>query len=113
MKKYLIIYHAPASLQKAVKKLSPAQQDEGMKIWMDWFTSCGSNLVDMGQPLANGKVFRQKSPVTNSNKKVTGYSILQAKNLQEVRTRLKNHPHLMWSKLASIEVHEVMPVPGM
>jgi hypothetical protein len=113
MKKYLIIYHAPASLQKAVKKLSPAQQAEGMKIWMDWFAACGSSLTDVGQPLINGKVFRQGSPVTNSKKNVTGYSILQAKNLQEVKSMLKNHPHLMWNKLASIEVHEMMPVPGM
>src|ERR1051325_2118103 len=104
MKKFLVIYHAPASLQKSVKKLTPAQKAEGMKVWMDWFKSCGSNLVDMGQPLANGKTFRKGSPVGNSTKNASGYSIIQAKDLNAAKAMMKNHPHTMWSKQASIEV---------
>jgi hypothetical protein len=113
MKKFLITYHAPASLQKAVKKLSKEQQAEGMKVWMEWFNRCGSNLVDMGQPLANGKTFRQKGPVTNSTKNATGYSIIQAKSLNDAKAMVKNHPHTMWSKQATIEVHEMLPIQGM
>ena len=113
MKKFLVIYHAPASLQKSINKMSAEQKAEGMKVWMDWFASAGKSLVDYGQPLVNGKVFRQGSAVTNSTKNATGYTILQAKNLQEVKSLLKKHPHIMWSKLATIEVHEMMPMPGM
>ena len=113
MKKYLIIYHAPASLQKAVNKMTSAQKNEGMKVWMDWFAKCGSNMVDMGQPLINGKVLRNGSRVSNSTKNATGYTILQAKNFNEVKALCKNHPHIMWSKLASLEIHEMMPMPGM
>jgi hypothetical protein len=113
MKKFMVIYHAPASLQKTVKKLSAAQQAEGMKGWMDWFTHCGNNLLEVGQPLANGKTIRKGTPVTNSTKNATGYSVIQAKNLQDAKAMLKRHPHLMWNKQASIEIHEMMPVPGM
>jgi hypothetical protein len=84
-----------------------------MKVWMDWFERCGSNLLDMGQPLANGKTFRQGKPVANSTKNATGYSVIQAKDLQAAKAMVKNHPHTMWSKQASIEVHEMMPIQGM
>lgn len=113
MKKFLIIYHAPASLQKAVKKLTPQQRAEGMKAWMGWFNGLGTNLVDMGQPLTGGKALRQGKPVANSTKNTTGYSVIQANNMQEAKAMLKNHPHTQWSKQASIELLEMMPIEGM
>ncbi len=113
MKKFLVIYHAPASLQKAINKMSAEQRSEGMKAWMNWFNSCGSSLVEMGQPLINGKALSKGKSVANSKKNATGYSILQAKDMKEANAILKNHPHTAWSKQASIEVHEMMPIQGM
>jgi hypothetical protein len=113
MKKYLILYHSPASLRASTQKLSREQQAAGMKGWMDWAARCGKNLVDMGSPLGNGKVLRHGTDVTDSRKNAGGYSIIQAENMKAVKSMLKDHPHLNWSPKATIEVHELMQIPGM
>jgi len=40
---------------------------------------------------------------------VTGYSIVQAKDLEAAKAMVTDHPHLMMPK-ASIEVLEIMPM---
>jgi hypothetical protein len=44
-----------------------------------------------------------------SNKEVSGYSLVAAKNLDEVMSLLENHPHLSgWHTEATIEIHETI-----
>ena len=55
MKKFIVIYHAPADAQMDTSNMSPEQQAEGMEAWMTWAKKCGDKLVDLGAPLMNGK----------------------------------------------------------
>ena len=112
MKKFIVIYHTPNDAQMEASNTSPEQQAEGMKLWMDWAKNCGDKLIDMGSPLTNGQSLTP-SGSSASKKEVVGYSILQAKDMEEAKSLLKGHPHLGWNGACSIEVHETREIPGM
>jgi hypothetical protein len=84
-----------------------------MKAWMKWASDCGNGLVDMGSPLMNGVKLNPDGTSKDSDNNVLGYSILQAENMDGAKGLLREHPHLNWDATCSIEVHEVMPLPGM
>ncbi len=113
MKKFIVIYHAPADAMEQTANTSPEDQAKGMEMWMQWAQKCGNKLVDLGAPLANGQQLSPDGKSKGSNKNVAGYSILQAENMEEAKALLKGHPHLGWNAACSIEVHETMPLPGM
>ena len=111
MKKYIVLYHAPASFSKMMQSSSPEEMKEHMGAWMAWAEKCGSHLVDMGTPLGGGMKI---SPTGSepSGKDVVGYSILQAESMESAIELLRDHPHLMADDSCAIEVHESLPVPG-
>ncbi len=113
MKKFVVIYHAPADAMEQTANTSPEDQAKGMEQWMKWAQKCGDKLVDLGTPLINGQQLSPDGKSKNSNKNVAGYSILQAENMDEAKALLNDHPHLGWNAACSIEVHESMPLPGM
>ena len=110
MKKFLVLYKAPASSFEQMMKATPEQQKAGMAAWMTWGKAAAASIVDMGAPL--GKSLRVTpggaSPVTND---LGGYSILQAESKEALAETLKGHPHFMMPD-GSIEVVELMPMPG-
>jgi len=114
MKKFLVTYHVPASAMAQMEGATPEQQAEGMKQWMDWAQRTGDHLVDMGTPLMPGQQIHPGNTATNSNREFSGYSILQANDMEEAKTLMNGHPHINgWNKDATIEVSEAMPIPGM
>jgi hypothetical protein len=111
MKKYFVIYYAPDEAVESMSGASPEEVQEDMKPWMAWAERSGSKLLDMGTPLGNGQNV-SKSGSTPSTKSVTGYSILQAENIDEAKELLKGHPHLDYGEGCEIEVYESLPLPG-
>ena len=112
MKKYIVTYHAPGELLQKSQESSPEEMAKGMEAWMIWATNCGSNLVDLGNPLVNGQKVKPDGKTENSDRMVCGYSILQAESMEEAKELLKGHPHLAWDSTCEIEVHESMSLPG-
>ena len=110
MKKYVVIYYAPASAVAETASFSPEQMQEGMKLWMEWAAKIGEGLADFGTPLGGGQKL-SKSGSSPSDKDVIGYSILQAENMEGAKALLQGHPHLEWAAGCEIEVYESMPVP--
>lgn len=109
MKKFIVLYYAPASAVEQMTKASPEEMKKGMEPWMEWAKKVGSGMVDMGAPLGNGHKVT-KSGATASDSQVTGYSILQAEDIDAVVEMLKDHPHLDWAEGCEIEVYESMPL---
>jgi hypothetical protein len=113
-KKFLIIYHAPFEAMAQMANVPPEQQAAGMALWQAWIDRVGDSLVDVGAPLINGKSLRASGSSSPSNKEVSGYSLVVAKNFDEVMSLLQNHPHLSgWHPDATIEIHETILLPGM
>ena len=111
MKKFLVLYKAPTSSFEQVKTAPPEQQKAGMEGWMKWSKSAAASIVDMGGPL--GKSLRVTpagaTPMTND---LGGYSILQAESKEALAETMKGHPHFLMPD-GSIELIELMPIPGM
>ncbi len=111
MKKFLVLYKAPASSYEQMKKATPEQQKAGMAAWMEWAKTGASSMVDMGAPL--GKSLRvTKTSASPSTNDLGGYSILQAESKEALAETLKGHPHFMMPE-GFIDIIEVMPIPGM
>ena len=104
-KKFLVTYHQPAAAVKRMQK-DPAAAAESMQAWMKWAEKCGSQLVEMGAPLAGGLKLTAEGEVLPSKRRVGGYSILQAASMAGAKRLLKGHPHLSWVKGCEIEIHE-------
>lgn len=106
MKKFIVIYHAPAEAMEMMSNATEEQKMEGMKPWFAWKESVGDKLVDFGSPLWGGTRLLPDGTQKASTKEVTGYSILQANDLEEAKGLLSSHPHLTWTGGCDIEVHE-------
>jgi hypothetical protein len=113
-KRFLIIYHAPIDAMAQTANASPEEQEAGMALWRAWAERVSRNLVDLGAPLINGKKLNSRGSAMPSTKEVSGYSLLQAEDWEDVMRLLEGHPHISgWNPEASIEVHETMLIPGM
>ncbi|HEY8038765.1 MAG TPA: hypothetical protein VIF15_03195 [Polyangiaceae bacterium] len=111
MKKFLVLYRAPASAFEQMKKATPEQQKAGMDAWMAWGKKAAASIVDMGAPL--GKSLRVTTGGTSpSSNDLGGFSILQAESKEALAETLKGHPHFMMPD-GSVEIVEIMAIPGM
>lgn len=108
MKKFIVIYHAPAEAMAGMANATEEEKKAGMEPWMAWAAKCGDALVDMGSPLMGGQLLSPDGGSTDSTREVTGYSILQAENMKGAKALLAGHPHLAWTGGCAIEVHETM-----
>lgn len=109
MKKFIVIYTASPAAMEKMKNASPEDMKNNMGPWMEWAQKCGNSLVDLGTPLINGKKMATTGSIP-SDKGIVGYSMLQAENMEEAKSLLKDHPHLGWEEGCEIEIYESMPL---
>jgi hypothetical protein len=112
MKKFLVLYRAPASGFERMKNATPEQQKAGMEAWMAWGQKAATSIVDMGAPLGASLRVTPNGDSSASNNDFGGYSILQAESKEALASILKGHPHFMMPE-GFIEVVEIRPIPGM
>jgi flagellar hook assembly protein FlgD len=111
MKKFMALYLAPVSAVEQMAKSTPEQMKSGMDAWMKWMDKNKTSISELGAPL--GKTKRvTKQGVEATKNEVTGYSIVQADSHDAAAKLFDGHPHL-YMPGASIEIMEVMPIPGM
>jgi hypothetical protein len=111
MKKFLVLYKAPTSSFDQMRKATPEQQKAGMDAWMTWSKKSAGSIVDMGAPLGKSLRVTPGGSTAVSND-LGGFSILQAESKEALAESLKDHPHFMTPD-GTIEVVELMPIPGM
>lgn len=110
MKKYLAIYYAPAEAVAEFTNATQEQKLEGLKGWFAWKDKLNNQLVDFGAPLMPGNAKTPKQDWSQSSRDVTGYSIVQAENIESAKNLFDGHVHLHSHPQASIEVHEFAPI---
>jgi hypothetical protein len=113
MKKFLVLYKASTeAFQQMMKTSTPEQQKAGMEAWMNWSKKAGSSIVDMGGPLGKSVRVSKGGSVSQVVNDLGGYSIMQAESKEALAASMKEHPHFMMPD-STIEVIELMPIPGM
>jgi len=108
MKKFILLYIAPMSPDERMGGMSKEEMDKMMKPWMAWKEKVGSALVDFGNPMIKGMRYT-KTENSKASSHVTGYSIVQAEDMEAVHIMLATHPYMNMPE-TSIEVYELMPM---
>jgi hypothetical protein len=113
MKKFMAIYMAPAAkMAEMMKNTTPEEQAAQNKSWRVWMESKSASIADHGAPL--GKTKRASSSgVTDVKNDMGGYTIVQAESHEEAAKLFVDNPMLVGMPEASVEVMEIMPMPGM
>jgi hypothetical protein len=112
MKKFLVLYRASASGFEQMQKATPEQQKAGMDAWMAWSKKAASSIVDMGAPLGKAMRVQKSGAASPTANDLGGYSVLQAESKEALAKNLEGHPHFMMPD-GSIDIVEIMPIPGM
>jgi hypothetical protein len=110
MTKFMILYLSPESARDMMSNATPEQMKAGMDAWMAWAGKAGDAVVDLGTPTAHATHAGPGSP--SGAAEISGFSILQADSAEAVAAVLDGHPHLDMPG-NSIEVLEMLPMPGM
>src|SRR5688572_17526144 len=102
MTKYILGFHgSPAT--------SPEDLQESMAKWMAWYKGMGGAVADMGNPAGPSKTIAANGRVADTNgNALTGYSILEAKSLDDAISLAKGCP--IYAAGGSVEVAELMPM---
>ena len=111
MKKFLVLYKSSVPAAQQMAAATPEQMKAGMDLWKTWAQQAHNAIVDLGTPLGHAREIAGPT-VRQSDSKVAGFSIIQGESENAVTDLLKNHPH-HHAPGASIEVLEMMPMPGM
>jgi hypothetical protein len=105
MAKFVYIYHGGKS------GATPAEQDDIMAAWGQWFGSLGDALVDGGNPFGAPKAVTAGN-VADSVEGVpaSGYSIVNADSHDAAVELAKGCPMLADSPSSVVEVYEAFPM---
>lgn len=108
MSKFILLYKGPATPMDQITK---EQGEQIMAGWQAWMERLGSSLVDIGQPMANGKSIVDDGS-TGTPLDLTGYSIIEAENIDAASALVEGHPFLSAkSGKFSVEIFELLPLP--
>jgi len=108
MGKYMMIYKGEAT---DMSEMSEEQAGEVMAKWGTWMEKVGGALSDVGAPFGTG-VSVVDNGTTGSPLSLTGYSIVEAADLDEAQALSNDHPYLSEGNgNYSIEIFELTPVP--
>lgn len=113
LKKFLVLYLSPVSAEQQMSNGNPEDNKKMMDMWTEWFKKSGDAIVEMGSPLGGDThIGKDGSTMSHSGDYIGGYSIVQANDIEAVKTMLSGHPHFM-GEHNSIEILEMLPMPGM
>ncbi|MEO6714632.1 MAG: hypothetical protein ABIM89_14520 [Mycobacteriales bacterium] len=111
MKRFMVLYNAPVPAAEMMSSLSPEEAKAGMDAWMAWSAQTGDALVDFGMPVQAARRVTADAAAESTNQ-ASGYSIVQAEDVDAATALMAKHPHLQMVG-ASIDVLEILPMPGM
>lgn len=117
MKKFLGIYLGSMhdDFFKAWMAMSEAERKqkeaEGMAAWGKWMQDHAASVVEGGSPL--GKTKRaDKNGVSDTKNAMSGWIVVQAETHEEAAKMFMDHPHFTIFPGESVEVMEILPMPG-
>jgi len=116
MNKYLVLYRSEGALSgMSVSEMfansTPEQMAAGMAAWRTWHEKSGNAVVDLGAPLDKSTTVAGGLG-TPSKTSITGYTVLQAKSLEDAVNLMRDHPHFHMPG-SSVQILECIPMSAM
>ncbi|HVZ67943.1 MAG TPA: hypothetical protein VG891_00665 [Rhizomicrobium sp.] len=109
-KRFLALYMGSPSMERSAPP-DQATIAKGMAAWHKWMADHASIVRDNGGPL--GKTKRTgKNGISDIRNAVTGYVIMEAESHEAAAKLFENHPHFSIFPGDSVEIMEVLPIPG-
>lgn len=100
LKKFMFTYYGEPNCS------SPEDGQKYMAKWGNWMKTLGAAMTDPGAPLKPAKSVSSKGIQEGGGpNRLTGYSVVQAKDIEAAIEMAKSCPHL---KYGTIDVAEVM-----
>jgi hypothetical protein len=89
---------------------TPTESDRVMKAWNSWMGTLGTSLIDGGNPSGLARTIAANGKVSDGGgaNPLTGYSIIEAKDLDDAVRLSKGCPILLSG--GSIEVSELIAI---
>ncbi len=110
MAKYLMVYKGEAT---DPADMPEEQRNEVMARWVAWMEEVGPALSDVGTPLAPSASIVDDGSIASPTP-LSGYSIIEAEDLEGARALADGHPFLSEGKgNFAIDLYEMLPVPTM
>ena len=115
MKKFFVLYLAPASVIDAWKKTDPETrkpaEEKMQREWKQWVSDHAKMFVDMGAGV--GKTMRVDAKgASDSRNDIMLYSIVEAESHEAAAKAFVGHPHFQIPE-SSIEIMAINPMQGM
>lgn len=115
MKKFLVLYLAPAHVLEAWKKTpeetrKPAEE-KMQREWKQWMGDHAKMFADFGAGVGKTKRINTSGSADSRND-IMLYSIVEAESHEAAAKSFEGHPHLQIPE-SSIEVMAINPLPGM
>jgi hypothetical protein len=117
MKTFLAVYTgSPTSKQMSTWNALPEadrkqREQAGMKAWGDWMAKHHDVVAVQGGPLGKTKRI-DPSGVSDISNNLAGFVVLQAESHEAAARLFENHPHFAIFPGDSVEIMEVLPIPG-
>jgi hypothetical protein len=84
---------------------------EGIKAWTDWMKTHSAAIVVTGGPL--GKTKKASSHgISDTKNNLSGYVVVKAASHDAAAKMFEQHPHFSIFPGDSVEIMEVLPIPG-
>ena len=110
MAKFLALYMGAADGSQPPPP-TPDAIGKGMAAWNKWMADHASVVVETGGPLGKTKK-ASKAGLTDMKNAVAGYVIVEAPSHEAAAKMFLDHPHFAIFPGDSVEIMEVMPIPG-
>ena len=102
MAKYVFAYHGGSNPK------NPAEVKKVMDAWGAWFGSLGSSVIDAGNPVGKSSTVKPDGKMIEGGgaNPISGYSLIEASNLEDAHKKAKGCPILLAG--GSIEIAQAM-----
>lgn len=109
-KKFVALYMGSAAARERPQP-DQATIQKGMAAWHKWMADHAKVVVDAGGPLGKTKRTDSKG-VSDIRNAIAGYVIVEAESHEAAAKLFEDHPHFSIFPGDSVEIMEVLPVPG-
>jgi hypothetical protein len=117
MKNYMAVYVASAAAPRMAEWMAMEEgkrkqmEASGIKAWGDWMKANASAIVESGGPLGKTKRISAQG-VSDTKNTMTGFVVVRAESHEAAAKMFEKHPSFSHFPGDSVEVMEILPIPG-